>query len=628
LAHLIRLNGISYNVSLMTARKDSSTPQSRRTRVGRLLDRCGQLGLPLAVGVFIGYWAADQGIRWMPTMLEALSIFIAFALLLILVGQWLKGKVVRETDTGAGIRKRTVTLLVLAVCAALVRLAVFWAEQPTHLTSLASDELVKLFQLDCRQYRLLDQEMERLVRRVEQVPRLRPNLPRQALSAADEEALRDIWSGFYASAFALDQIRVFWEDWYRFDPSRAERPSFLRAYLLTFATELSLFEKSFRLTRLFDAHPEVKKFLDAPHPDLGMPEHTFSRFRQEFLGSRDEARVVAGEQYLKLLETTLNARTTAAEHGFDQLWQDVERHLDTISGTGIGERAEHTVRADLQVVKRAVRRTWYPTQKEVANWMGDVKTRRIGSYLITPEQLSVVDARLEPGDIMLSRKNWYLSNVGLPGFWPHAILYIGDPKELNEAFDTSEVRAFLRSESGQDLTIAAYLEQTYPAVWARYQAGLDDSPIEVIEAVGEGVILNTLAGAAGDYLAALRPRLPQLAKAQAVIAAFGHIDKPYDFDFDFATDHALVCTELVWRSYRQGSNKEGLDLPLVEIAGRLTLPANRIAEVYAEELGTGHQQLDFVYFLDGREEEQQSMVADEAVFRSSYQRFKWDILQR
>jgi hypothetical protein len=611
----------------MTA-KDLSTPQSRRTRIGRLFDRCGQLGLPLAVGIFIGYWAADRGISWMPTMLEALSIFIAFALLLILAGQWLKGKVVRETDSGAGIRKRTVTLLALAVCAALVRLAVFWAEQPTHLTSLAPDELVRSFQLDCRQYRLLDQEMERLVWRVEQVPRLRPNLPRQALSAADEEVLRDVWSGFYASAFALDQIRIFWEDWYRFDPSRAERPYFLRSYLLTFAAELSLFEKSFRLTQLFDAHPVVKNFLDAPHSELGMPEHTFSRFRQEFLGSRDEARVVAGEQYLKFLETTLNARATAAEHGFDQLWQDVERHLDTISGAGIGERAEHTVRADLQIFKRAVRRTWYPTQKEIANWMGDVKTRRIGSYLITAEQLSVVDARLEPGDIILSRKNWYLSNVGLPGFWPHAILYIGDPQELTQSLDTSEVRAFIKSESGQDLTIAEYLEQTYPASWARYQAGLDDSPIEVIEAVGEGVILNTLGGAAGDYLAALRPRLPQLAKAQAVIAAFGHLDKPYDFDFDFATDHALVCTELVWRSYRQGINKEGLDLPLVEIAGRLTLPANRIAEVYTEELGSGHQQLDFVYFLDGREEAQQSMVADEAAFRSSYQRFKWDILQR
>ncbi len=40
------------------------------------------------------------------------------------------------------------------------------------------------------------------------------------------------------------------------------------------------------------------------------------------------------------------------------------------------------MRADLQVVKRSVRRTWFPAQKRVAEWMGDVRTRRPGRYLI------------------------------------------------------------------------------------------------------------------------------------------------------------------------------------------------------------------------------------------------------
>ena len=146
--------------------------------------------------------------------------------------------------------------------------------------------------------------------------------------------------------------------------------------------------------------------------------------------------------------------------------------------------------------------------------------------------------------------------------------------------------------------------------------------------IGVAVILNSLGEAAGDYLVALRPRLEGVAKAQAIIEAFAHLDKPYDFDFDFATDHALVCTELVWRSYRGADGKAGLELPLVQVAGRLTLPANEIARVYAEEYGSPEAQFDFVYFLDGRERELRAVVGSEESFRGSHQRFKWDIFQR
>ena len=69
-----------------------------------------------------------------------------------------------------------------------------------------------------------------------------------------------------------------------------------------------------------------------------------------------------------------------------------------------------------------------------------------------------------------------------------------------------------------------------------------------------------------EYLAALRPRLDKVAKAQAITEAFTYLGKPYDYDFDFATDHALVCTELVWRAYRPREDKPGLDFDLVDVA--------------------------------------------------------------
>ena len=179
---------------------------------------------------------------------------------------------------------------------------------------------------------------------------------------------------------------------------------------------------------------------------------------------------------------------------------------------------------------------------------------------ISHAQIKSIQPQLKPGDILLERRNWYASNAFLPGFWPHAALYIGDENDLRrlKLLDDPRVQPHLA-------------EYRKPAA--------DGEPHTVMESVSEGVILNSLTESMGaDYVAVLRPRLTDAQKGEAIVRAFAHRGRPYDFEFDFFSSDKLVCTELVYRSY------EGLlHFDLVKIMGRDTLPALEICKKFAGE---------------------------------------------
>ncbi len=615
------------SVSTSTSERDAAAPArlSARELAGRVVSVLGMLSLPLALGAVVGFYWADQGMRFLPTMLEIVLAGLLLGFVAMPLGRLLQGSTYRETRAGSRLRKRVVTCIILGALCIAARLALYWTEQPSPLTNLTRTEFDTAFELDGRRYRELDQGLRNAVAFLKQQHEMFDAESPAVLSADQEELLLEAWSTIYDHAFLLDQTRSFYEDWFRFDPSRAQRSYHLRSFLLTFAAELALYENSTELARLVLQNDNAVKFLDGPHPSHNLPANSFSRFREELQGMRDQARVVAGEKYLLALNKGLGGHEEARGLGCSWLWDRVERHLATIDGLGLIDRTALTVRADLQVLKVAVDRTWYPAQSAIAEWMGDTRVRRIGEYLITPQQVQEMDRHLLPGDVMLSRKNWYLSNVGLPGFWPHAILYIGEPAKFDSYFDDPEVLSYLRALNGTDVTLGEYIGARSPARWLEYQLGHDGQPNRVIEALSEGVVLNTLEHSAGDYIAALRPRLSKLAKAQAIIEAFGHLGKPYDFDFDFATDHALVCTEVVWRCYRPSEGKAGLTFPLVEVLGRATLPANNIAELFATEHGRTDAQMDFVYFIDAHEKQRRAFVSTEGEFLKTARRTKWDI---
>lgn len=593
-------------------------------RAGSIAYYAGLMGFAAGVGSAAGFYAADQGLRWLPEMLSSILVLCAVSLVGVVGGRWARGKAFKPTERGLRVGRRMVAGLTVAVALLGARVVVYWAEQPSALTSLGEAGYEEAWATDVQRLFEIDHGLERLLGEAETLSALDDGEER-VLTPDEERALRGLWLQFYDYAFALDQLRVFHEDWYRFDPSRTERRFHLRSFLLHHTAELVLYEKTARLARRVRNNPHAVRFLDSPHPEAELPAGTWAQVLHQLTSTEAQARLLAGQRYLSVLSVGVNARNEARALGAERVWREAEDHLRMLERVSLITRAAGGVGSQLITLRQVVRHAWYPAQSGVAEWFGDTRVKRLGWYLITPEQVAALRPALRPGDVLLSRKNWYLSNVGLPGFWPHALLYLGDPGELEAWSDDDAVKAWVSAQGGGDHSFSEWMAERYPEAWLRYLVGDEAHPYVVIEAVSEGVVLSTLEHAAGDSLAALSPNVDKVMRARAIDRAFSQYGRPYDFDFDFATDHAVVCTELVWRAYRPEGDEGGLDLPLVEVAGRQTLPANELVKLYDSARGRPDAAFTFVAFLDAREKDLVAVERDEAAFAGSWKRKKWDL---
>ncbi len=439
-------------------------------------------------------------------------------------------------------------------------------------------------------------------------------LKKRDLSREQREQIWLTWQSYLDYVLALDSLAQKYADFNEHE-DKAERKA---AFKLAFTAFLANYRHALELIDITENDPLMHVVLNEPVPELGLGADTYSQMKYRFLHVS-----IAGE-FAALAATNLfygeadnGALETALSADKQFLWK-----------AGAGKGPLHTAENGVQIVKDASVSALFPVQKGVSSWMGDVKVLRKNRSLISAGQIADMQPKLEPGDVLLERREWYLSNIGLPGYWPHAALYIGTTEERAAYFDVPEVRDWLADHSGGHKDINALLKTQNPEAYA-----LSLEPQEaghqprVLEAISEGVSFTTLEHSAdADSVVVLRPRLSKREKALALFRAFHYSGRPYDFNFDFLTDATLVCTELVYKSYEPGEDMRGLSFPLVSILGRKATPANEIARQFDANFGTEAQQFDFVLFLDGHERDENAVEADVETFRKSWRRPKWHIV--
>ncbi len=491
-----------------------------------------------------------------------------------------------------------------------------WAAEIKPIHKLAPPERAARFSGDAPAVLLHRAGLREVIRFIGAQPEIFPAekspVPR-LLRREEKEIVWPTWHRFLEYTLALDSTERYYANWWRLKGDAKEA-----AFLIGSAARLANYRAALEFIRAAELNLELDKVLNDAVPELGLPAGTYAKLKFENLSVHRATEFAAGEVTLK----------TFPRGHHPELWAAIQADAEYIWRAGRGKAELLTAKNALKVLQRGADTAWLPIQAGVSAWMGDTKVYRRGLALISAAQIESLKTNLWPGDVLLERRDWYLSNIGLPGYWPHAAFYIGTAAERREFFAVPEVRAWVRGQGEPSGELDRLLQTRYPQAFTNSAAAQESNhAVRLLEAMSEGVSFTTLEhSAACDALAVLRPKLSKVEKARALVRAFHYAGRPYDFNFDFSTDAELVCTELIYKSYEPAAGFTGLNLPTVVMLGRQVTPANEFVKQFDAQAARGAEQFELVQFLDGREGSRRATEASLAAFRASWQRPKWHVL--
>lgn len=329
----------------------------------------------------------------------------------------------------------------------------------------------------------------------------------------------------------------------------------LRAFVIGYTATCLLVRAANAIVDQLAAHKVVQRKLNEAEPNFGIPRKQYTAIYKSLTSPTNALRI-------------RHVRTMAGE-----LRDEIESLAnDPVMGSVVEilrecESCVHRRKRDF--VLAHLRYRWHSYRRRRASAIQQALFAlfefggRIVADIRYPHERNRVDDNirseielfLQPGDVIVSRHDDQLSNLFLPGFWPHSSLHLG------------------KSAARQTLQVE---------VDAEHNAKLID-PLCVLEARKDGVLFRPLTDTlAVDAVLVLRPMCDQPTIAQAIKRAIRHEGKLYDFEFDFFRSDRMVCTEVVYRAYH---GLGGIEFQLSERAGRPTLTAEDIVTLGVEKRG-------------------------------------------
>jgi hypothetical protein len=340
--------------------------------------------------------------------------------------------------------------------------------------------------------------------------------------------------------------------------------------MLSLSAALILYDNYLLLASLLEQDTKLRRILNQRDRGYGLRSHQLTAVKQSFLSVDNRERVRRAIGYYR----------TRIEPRFDREASVERRYLASLiaqSPTYVALQRNQLPQVligelglfqslSYDLLGKMSREGLNLFSMMFGNGVGLVETRA-GRLYRKAETEQKLARNLQPGDILLEKTPFRLTDLLIPGYWGHAAVWTGTEAELR-----------------------ALGVWDHPAV--RTHHGSIRGGRRVIEALRSGVVMNPLGRFLNvDDLLVLRPRDPDPAvQAARLVRAFRQIGKGYDFNFDVESTDRIVCSELIYQVYAE------MSWPTSKALGRATISPDQVAE---RALGGGPLQIVALY-RDGR----------------------------
>ncbi len=235
-------------------------------------------------------------------------------------------------------------------------------------------------------------------------------------------------------------------------------------------------------------------------------------------------------------------------------------------------RLEHSQIAKVSdQISEEMSRGIYKMRGVVFRDVARIKNPGLRPLKFTDAQVQDIKDQLQPGDLLFTYSAGYMSNVFLPGSFKHGITYLGSVEERRGAGLSDRELAERAVSDGQRRALIERVQVEKTA---------DGLPVDVIEAVAEGVVMHSLDEILATHinrLVVVRPSISDQQRVTQLVTLLKYVGAEYDFKFDFEDDTYQCCTELIYRS----THKLGpIFYPLVRTKGLWVLAADDILRYY------------------------------------------------